>query len=167
MLLAPTSTIGRVPVSLSYVRSRLDHPEHAKKIRYAATSVIAVAISLTTFAICNGLLHYSAAAANVVAFVTSTIPTYYLNRNWAWGKSGHGHFLKEVAPFWGIALLGLAFTTAVVNLGETRTEKFDSHLFTVLANMAILVLASGVFWVIRYTVLNKVLFRHNPPPESA
>ena len=150
-----------MPLDLTAVRSRLDHPENGKKIRYAATSVIAVGISLLTFAICNGPLKFTAAKSNVIAFIASTIPTYYLNRNWAWGKSGHGHFLKEVATFWGIALLGLAFTTSVIHFFEKYTEELDPHALTVLANMVVLVAASGVFWVNRFAFLNRILFRHD------
>jgi putative flippase GtrA len=150
-----------VPFDLATLRSRLEHPEHQKKFRYAATSLIAVAISLVTFAICNGPLAFPAAKSNIIAFVASTIPTYYLNRNWAWGKSGHGHLLKEVAPFWVLALAGLAFTTAVIHFFEQYTEELDPHALTVLANMAVLVAASGVFWVIRFTMLNRFLFRHD------
>ncbi|HEX2117654.1 MAG TPA: hypothetical protein VHF91_00595, partial [Acidimicrobiales bacterium] len=36
---------------------------------------------------------------------------YYLNRKWAWGKKGKSHLMKEIVPFWSLALLGLIFST--------------------------------------------------------
>ena len=48
----------------------------------------------------------SAIFANAVA----TFPSYWLNRRWAWGKSGRSHFMKEIVPFWAMSAAGIAFS---------------------------------------------------------
>ena len=36
--------------------------------------------------------------ANILANVLATIPSYWLNRRWVWGKGGKSHFWREVGP---------------------------------------------------------------------
>lgn len=139
------------------IEAQVNDPENAKKLKYAASSVVAVGISLIVFALFNGPMHQRAWQATFWAFVAATLPTYFLNRKWAWGKSGKSSFRYEVLPFWLIAFAGLLFNLLATGLGERYTERF-SHPVMVLANMFILIVASGVFWVIRYRVLNNVLF---------
>ena len=35
-------------------------------------------------------------------------PSYWLNRNWVWGKRGRSHSVKEIVPFWIMSALGIA-----------------------------------------------------------
>ena len=65
-----------------------------------------------------GMLHWTARAANVVACAVATVPSYYLNRCWAWGRRGRSHLWKEVVPFWVIAFAGLALSTWAADLGS-------------------------------------------------
>ena len=90
------------------------------------------------------------------------MPSYELNRKWAWGKSGPSHLWKEVVPFWALAFLGLAFSEwAVVVAGHWAR---DHHLVRVarsaLVNAAALG-AFGVLWVGKFVIFNKVLFAHH------
>src|SRR5271154_3838502 len=87
------------------------HTREGRKIfRYSMVSVISTAVSFSTLFIVFGVLRLwgevpSAIFANGVA----TIPSYWLNRNWAWGKSGRSHLMKEVVPFWALAAIGIGF----------------------------------------------------------
>ena len=59
--------------------------------------------------------------ANVVA----TIPSYFLNRMWVWGKGGRSHVMKEIVPFWVMSAIGITVSiggAAVArHIGTTTT----------------------------------------------
>src|ERR1700730_2905309 len=86
-------------------------PEGRKVVRYAVVSVISLIVSLIVLGVCHGLINWSAFWSNIAATAVATVPSYELNRKWAWGKSGKSHLWKEVVPFWVLAFIGLAFST--------------------------------------------------------
>jgi putative flippase GtrA len=101
----------------------------------------------------------SAMGGNVIATCVSTVPAYYLNRRWTWGKRGKSHFWKEVMPFWVIALIGLLVSTALVGLAAHNADRVTSThegkiIIVHLANL----FAYALIWVARYSILNKFLF---------
>ena len=79
-----------------------------KVLRYSLVSMISIAVSQSVLMIAFGMLHWTARLANVAACAVATVPSYYLNRSWPWGRRGRSHLWKEVVPFWAIAFLGLA-----------------------------------------------------------
>ncbi len=140
-------------------------------MRYSMVSVIAVAVNQLVLLITFGLLHWSARASNVWAVCISAVPSYYLNRAWAWGKRGRSHVLKEVVPFWAMALLGLAFSTWAAGFAESNAHRItSSHFGTTVVVMAAALGAFGVLWVGKFVVLNKLLFVHHgeemPPADT-
>lgn len=140
-------------------------PEGKKFIRYSMVSVVSVITYEILLFITLGLLHWeSARNANIFAVTVSAIPSYYLNRAWAWGKSGRSHFMKEVVPFWGMALLGLVFSTWIADFAKTFADEHTSvHLLRTFIVMMGGLAAFGVLWVAKFVILNKVLFAHKPP----
>ena len=62
----------------------------------------------------------------VFANAVATFPSYWLNRNWAWGKSGRSHLMKEVVPFWVMSAFGIAFSivgaSVARHLGHGRSH---------------------------------------------
>jgi putative flippase GtrA len=132
-------------------------------VRYSAVSVISVVVSQVLLLIAFGLLHMSARSANIWAVCLSAIPSYYLNRSWAWGKKGRSHFLKEVVPFWTMALIGLAFSTWAADFAESWAHSAGtSHLVTTLIVMIASLGAFGVLWVAKFIILNKLMFGKHP-----
>src|SRR4051812_14952529 len=95
-------TVSQMPLSPSALRDRVRSPEGKKMIRYSMVSVISVIVSQIVLLFCFGALHWSARWANVTAVAVATVPSYELNRKWAWGKRGKSHLWKEVAPFWAL-----------------------------------------------------------------
>ena len=93
--------------SAADVMARARSPQGQKAIRYTLVSAISVVIGQALLALFYNVVHWSAAWSNIWAVSISAGPSYYLNRYWAWGKRGRNHLLKEVLPFWGLALLGL------------------------------------------------------------
>jgi putative flippase GtrA len=135
---------------------RARSPQGVKAIRYTLTSVISVVISQCLLLITFGLLEWSAKSANVFAVCVSAVPSYILNRRWAWGKRGRSHLLKEVVPFWTLALIGLLFSTWAADWAETR---FDRNTFAVLgASLG----AFGLLWVGKFVIFNELMFKHHP-----
>ncbi len=139
-------------------------PEGKKFIRYSMVSVVSVIVYEILLFVTLGLLHWKTArSANIFAVGVSAIPSYYLNRVWAWGKSGRSHFMKEVVPFWGMALLGLIFSTWATDFAKTMADEVtEIHLLRTFIVMMAGLAAFGVLWVAKFVVLNKVLFAHKP-----
>ena len=132
-------------------------------MRYSMVSVISVIVSQVLLLIAFGLLHWSARTSNIWAVCLSAIPSYYLNRRWAWGKTSRSHLIKEVLPFWVLALIGLAFSTWAADYAESHADAItSSHLLTTIIVMAASLAAFGVLWVGKFAIFNKVLFAHHP-----
>lgn len=131
----------------AFTRAQFDR----KPVRYSLVSVVAVGVSQLVLIVCNGLLDWSPVASNLAAVTIGCIPSYTLNRSWVWGKRGRNHLWREVAPFWALALLGLAFSTLLVHLAANWN---DSTLVVSAANLT----AFGILWVVKYLLLDSVLF---------
>jgi putative flippase GtrA len=136
--------------------------EGKKLMRYTAVSGVSVVLFEVLLFVTFGLLHWTVTWANVFSVSVSAVPSYYLNRKWAWGKHGRSHFMKEVVPFWAMALLGLAFSTVTADLSKTwGDEVTQTHILRTFIVMAGTLAAFGILWVGKFFVLNKVLFVHH------
>ena len=131
-------------------------PGGKKLIRYTLTSVVAVAVHQGFLAVFYAGFGWSARNANIVAASIGAIPSFVLNRYWAWEKRGRSHFVREVVPFWALAFLGLAFSTWAADWAETQ---FDGSALAV--NLAALG-AFGVLWVVKFVIFNELLFKSHP-----
>jgi len=143
-------------------------PDFAKLWRYVAVSGISTVLSLLMLYIFYRPVGLSAGWANVVATVIATVPSYYLNRTWAWQRSGRSHFRREVLPFWVIALISLGLSTIVVRFAA---HEADHHLHSHSAQTAVVLAANfftyGVMWVGKFVLFNKVLFVHHGKGEDS
>jgi putative flippase GtrA len=137
-----------------------------KGLRYAAVSAVAIVVSLATLGFCYGVLHLSAAWSQTIAVVVSTIPSYYLNRAWVWGKNGKSHLWKEVVPFWVISIAQYLISVAVINFGERHViAATDSKALQTLGLQVISLFTYGVMWIAKFALFNKVLFAHRPATD--
>jgi len=135
------------------------HTREGRKIfRYSMVSVISTAVSFTVLFLVFGVLHLwgevpSAIFANGVA----TIPSYWLNRNWAWGKSGRSHLMKEVVPFWIMAAIGIGFS--IIGASVAHHISKVHHLNHMEQTAVVLVanfLSFGIFWVAKLLLFNRL-----------
>ena len=147
------ATLRRMSVStpIATARATLDR----RPVRYAMVSAVAVVVSQLVLLTTSGLLGWGPIASNVTAVAIGSIPSYVLNRAWVWGKRGRNHFWREVVPFWALAFVGLGFSTLLVALAHEWNEA------TWVPSVANLV-AFGILWVVKYLVLDALLFRVAP-----
>ncbi len=136
------------------------HTREGKKIfRYTMTSVITTGVSLFVLGIVFGVLRlWTEVPSTVFANVVAAFPSYWLNRKWAWGKSGRSHVLKEVLPFWIMAAASIAFSTVGASLARyvggpahLDLHHFEQTLLVLAAN----VMSFGIFWVLKLMVFNR------------
>ncbi len=138
----------------SYLRT----PEGAKLVRYTAVSAISALISVVILTVVYGVLRlwtevWSVLFSNVLA----GIPSYLLNRQWVWGKSGRSHVWREILPFWITSLTGIGFALVTASLAHDYAVSHDLHhlartVLVVGANVA----AFGIVWLIKFAILNRV-----------
>lgn len=138
--------------------------EHGRRlIKFGTVSVISTCVTqLVLFLTYDVVSLASAMECNVIATATATVPAYWLNRTWTWGKRGKSDLWREFVPFWGISFLGLVLSTIAVGLAAHNASAISSsHLvrraFISFANL----FTYGLIWVGRYFVFNKFLFGHS------
>lgn len=128
-------------------------------VRYSMVSGVAIVISQVAILICTALFHTSGILANTVGAVVATPASYELNRKWAWGKHGKSHLWKEVAPFWGLTLLGYLGSTGTVQLADEMCK--NHHIIGLTRSLAIMgasLFAYGVVWVVKFFVFQHLVF---------
>jgi putative flippase GtrA len=138
----------------------LNTREGKKIFRYSMVSVISTAVSFTVLVIVYGFIFkHSEVQDTVFANCVATFPSYWLNRNWAWGKSGRSHLTKEVIPFWAMSIFGIAFSVIGASIAKDIGHHFHGHhahleqtVLVVAANL----LSFAIFWVAKLMVFNRL-----------
>jgi len=153
-----TSLLTRV----EHVWQKRDTPEAKQLIRYSMVSVISTGVSLAVLALVFGVFHvWGEVGSTVFANVVASVPSYFLTRNWVWGKTGRSHLVKEIIPFWTMSALGIAFSiigaAAAKHLGtRLGLSHFEQTLLVEAANVT----SFAVFWVAKYLVFNRIFMVH-------
>lgn len=147
---------------------KLRSPDGQKLLRYSAVSLISLAVSTAVLTFCSGVLRWSPVESSTMGTAVSTIPSYQLNRKWAWGKSGRSHLGKEVTPFWVLSFVGYFFSTISVHFAaKVANANHFSHLEHTAFLAFTYVAAYGVLWIGKFIIFNRVLFAHRPVPNEA
>lgn len=149
---------------------RLDRSETAlKAFKYTVASAVSVIISQIVLFLTFGVFHlWSATTCNFIAVAVSAVPSYYMNRAWAWGKSGKSHFMKEIVPFWGLAFLGLVLSLWAVGAAEhyASSHNYPHLTVAIIVNVASIA-AFGFLWIGKFIIFNRVLFADNDDSHLA
>jgi putative flippase GtrA len=129
-----------------------------KLIRYTLGSAISTAVSFASLLLIFGVFHlFGEVASTVAANAIATVPSYYLNRNWAWGKSGKSHLTKEILPFWGMACLGIVVSMGGASLAKHLGQHWHmAHLGQTILVLVANVLSFGVFWILKLLLFNRL-----------
>ncbi len=135
------------------------HTHEGRKIsRFMTVSLINTSVSFAVLAIVFGWLRlWSQIPSTVFANFVATFPSYFLNRQWAWGKRGRSHLTKEVLPFWLMAAAGITFSILGASLahylsGAYHLDHFESTVLVLSAN----VLSFAIFWVLKLLLFNRI-----------
>ncbi|MCU1462585.1 MAG: hypothetical protein JWO37_2660 [Acidimicrobiales bacterium] len=142
---------------VSYAKS----PTGVRLFKYSMVSVVSVVVSETTLIALVALFHWNGAGPPVVATCIGTIPSYELNRKWAWGASGKSHFWREVVPFWVLAFIGLAFSAVTVAIADHWVRHSSHARHRAIVDAFAYLAAFGVLWLGKFVIFNKVLFAHH------
>lgn len=102
---------------------------------------------------------YSGWVANVLAVLIASVPAFYLNKRFVWKRTGKVNLRTQLLPFLGMNVAGLLLSTAAVYAAE---RNWDSQLAIHGASIA----AWGVLWVLKYALLDRVLFSEPDLPVS-
>lgn len=141
---------------------RLSRLPWARLFRYSAVSIVAIAIGQVALVGYFYFAHWSARPATIASCITSGIPSYYLNRRWAWGKSGRSHLLREVTPFWVMTFTGLVLSTWLAGYAGTfGREHFDSRAMQTVIVDAASIAAFGSLWVVKFFAFDRLMFTPN------
>lgn len=151
MNLHMSSVLARVP-------ARFRSAQGAKLIRFGAVSAFNVILGQVLLFTSQVALEWPAVAANVFAVSVGAVPAYMLSRYWVWEKRGKNQIMREVIPFWTLALIGFAISTLAVWYVDTRWDV--GPLVVNLTNLA----AFGVIWVAKFAILDRVLFKAEEAP---
>ncbi len=137
-------------------------PTGKKMFRYATVSVISTLVSFTVLGVVFGVFRlWTEVPSTVFANLVASVPAYYLNRSWSWGKSGRSHVFKEVVPFWTMTAIGIAMSIGTATFARHLSTVYNLHHFgrTVLVEGA----NTGAFallWVVKFLVFNRLFNVH-------
>lgn len=135
----------------------LRSPQGVKLIKFGAVSAFNVLLGqvlLYGAQVWGGL---QPVAANTFAVCVGTIPAYVLSRYWVWEKRGKNHFMREVFPFWALAIIGFVASTGAIWFVDTRWDPAP-----LVINLTSLI-AYGIVWVVKFFVLDRILFKAEEP----
>jgi putative flippase GtrA len=132
--------------------------EGRKLFRYTMVSVISTAVSLIVIGLVYGVFKvWTEVPSTIFGNAVATFPSYWLNRKWAWGKHGRSHFWKEVAPFWFMSALGIAFSVIGASLARHYGHTLKlGHLEQTALVLGANVLSFAVFWVVKLLIFNRL-----------
>lgn len=94
-------------------------PRHGlvpKLLRYFTGSVVATVCSEVVFVVLYGVLSMGTTWSSVLSWVAGAVPNFWLNRNWAWQRTGRPSLRHEVLPYVVIIGITLALATATTSL---------------------------------------------------
>jgi len=121
-------------------------------------SAISALVSLVVLTIVYGVLRlWTEVLSTLFANVVAGVPSYLLNRQWVWGKTGRSHIWREILPFWVMSLTGIGFALYTASLAH---DFADSHHLHHLARTALVVGANvsafGILWLLKFLILNRL-----------
>jgi putative flippase GtrA len=129
--------------------------------RYAAVSAISTSVTLSLLGLLVSTRALSPGWANVLATAAGTVPSFELNRRWAWAKKTSRSLVKEVVPFCALSFSGLGLSTLAVKLAATWAAGTGLGSGAVaLVSQAANLLTFGLLWIFQYYLLDRVLFGH-------
>lgn len=134
-------------------------PEGKKQFRYSVVSVISIIVSQLAFAILFGASLVNARSASIFATLIGAVPSYLMNRYWAFEKRAKNRLMQEVVPYLAIAIIGLVFSTWSVDFADSH-QGFARHsqLLRFIWVDGAYFGSFAILWFAKFAFLNKILF---------
>jgi putative flippase GtrA len=89
-----------------------------KLVRYFTGSLVATGCSEVAFVLLYGPLGMGTAWSSVLSWLAGAIPNFWLNRNWAWQRTGRPSLRREVAPYAAVVVVTLLLATLLTHLAD-------------------------------------------------
>jgi putative flippase GtrA len=140
-----------VPGSPAALLDRITRGKTDKLVRFGMVSVVGVVVTQGLLVLLAGILNVDATLSNLIAVSLSSVPVFLLNKRWVWGKGGRSELRREVLPFWGFTLLGLAISTALVVVADHLSDRTWPVL---LANIS----GFGIVWLAKFLFLDSEIW---------
>jgi putative flippase GtrA len=146
----------------------LHTPEGKRMFRYTMVSVITTLAGFTILGVVFGVFHlWTEIPSAIFSSIVATAPSYYLNRNWVWGKAGRSHLRREVIPFWAVSIVGIFISVAAAAVSRhISTANHLSHTGATVVLLAITLAAFGVLWILKFLVFNRLFMSALPTPDQ-
>jgi putative flippase GtrA len=136
--------------------------------RYVLASVASVVVGQAVLGVCFGWVGWPARTSNLVAFVVAGLLSYALHRRWTWRKVGRSRVLRELVPFWLVAVAGLALSTWAVGAMEAAAPRVTSaRLIQTLLVMGASLTAFGALWVVKFVAFDRFIFGDGAPTTES
>lgn len=143
-------------------------PGGKRAIRYTLGSGFSFVISQVVFLASYGVFHFfGARGSSILATVAGAVPSYFMNRYWAWEKRGKSHLSKEVIPYFAMAGVSLAFSTWSADFASSHRSFIGSSHFAQLLLVDGAYMASfAILWFGKYSIMNRLLFARSKSPRD-
>jgi putative flippase GtrA len=132
----------------------------AKLFRYAGSSVVATVCSEATLVLLYGPAGVDPGVATILAWLAGALPNYWLNRRWAWQRTGRPSLRHELLPYIGIILVTLALATLATKGADAWLQHADVRSDVRVALVAATFLGVYVvMFVLRFFLLDRLFTR--------
>ncbi|MFZ0666332.1 MAG: GtrA family protein [Acidimicrobiales bacterium] len=147
-----------MPDALQRFIAWLRTPKGRTMIKFSCVSLISTAVAQgTLWIVYYDLRLWTAVVCNIFANACAILPSYTLNRRWAWKKTGRSDLLREVIPFWGMSAAGMGLSIGTVSYAAHVAHAHHlGHLSTSILVNAANFFAFGVLWILKFLVFNRL-----------
>jgi putative flippase GtrA len=135
-----------------------------KLLRYFTGSVIATVCSEVVFVLLYGVLGTGTTWSSTLSWVAGAVPNFWLNRNWAWQRTGRPSLRGEVLPYAAIVLLTLLLATVATHGADAWLDDRVSESVRVVLVAAVFLAVYVVVFVLRFVLLDRLFSR---PQDTA
>lgn len=133
--------------------------------RYGVASVVATMVSQVTLVAVYAVHLLGARDAAIVATMAGAVPSYHLNRRWAWSRTGRSHAVREVVPYLVSTLVGLFASIWAVDAADSHLRAAGlGHAWRTVGVWAAYVGAYGVLWIGKFVLFDRVVFGSGAVP---
>ena len=132
-----------------------------KFVKYAVGSGVSAVVSYVALILSFGVFHlFEARGSAIFATLVGAVPSYFLNRNWAWQKRDRSSLSKEVFPYLIMAIIGLVFSTWSTDFASSHSSiAGPPHSSAAVLFVSGAYIGSfAVLWLAKFAFLNRFLF---------